>query len=129
MQDRNITTLLLAFAALAGCAGAPAPERNDAAQEGPQTAGSILASSSPAAGSTVPAPVDELVLHFSPPARLLEVTANGPDSTMPIMVTAAGEQRRYSIPLSGLGPGSYTVSWRASAAGTEHRGTIPFTVR
>src|SRR5687768_2386991 len=70
---------------------------------------SILQSSTPADGSTVQDPVDSLDLRFSPPARLTELTVTGSDGlTMPMMVTAVGEVARYSIPLSGLGPGSYS---------------------
>ena len=118
--------MVVAFAAavLGACAAAspPAP----AAQ---RAAASILASSSPADGATVAAPVDELVLIFDPPARLLEVTVTGPDGLMPTMVTAVGETARYSLPMPGLTAGSYSVGWRASAQGREHRGSFRFTVR
>ena len=70
---------------LCGCAAQPAANKAPA-----QQAVSILISSSPAAGSTVSGPVDELMLHFNPPARLIEVTVNGPQGLMPMMVTAAG---------------------------------------
>ena len=102
----------------------------DAAGERPTaTAASILAWSRPAAGSRVTAPVNELVLHFSPPARLDEVTVSGPEGAMPMMVTAVGEVEHYSLPVSGLQAGSYTVSWRASAAGTDYRGSFGFQVK
>ena len=90
---------------------------------------SILAWAMPAAGSTVAAPVDELVLHFSPPARLDEVIVTGPEGMMPMMVTAVGEVEHYSLPISDLGPGSYTVAWLATAQGREHRGSFAFQVR
>ena len=90
---------------------------------------SILLSSSPAAGVTVAAPVNSLELHFQPPARLDEVTLRGPEGVMPAMVHAIGEVPNYSIPLSGIGPGSYTVNWRATAQGQEHRGDFAFTVK
>ena len=96
---------------------------------GADAAGSILAWSTPAAGSTVRAPVDELVLHFSPPARLGEVTVTGPEGAMPMMVTAVGEVEHYSLPLSGLGPGTYRVDWKALAASREYRGSFNFSVR
>ena len=89
---------------------------------------SILSSSTPASGSTVKAPVDELMLHFDPPARLDEVTVTGSGGTMPMMVHAAGETDHYSLPVSGLGAGSYTVNWRATAQGTQYRGSFSFTV-
>ena len=93
----------------------------------PQPQSSILVGSSPAAGSTVEAP-EELVLHFSPPARLEEVTVSGPSGTMPMMVHAVGENTHYSLPLPDLEPGAYAVDWRAMAQGREHRGRIPFMV-
>lgn len=89
---------------------------------------SILVGSTPAAGSTVSAPVNELVLNFDPPARLLEITVTGPEGAMPTMITPAGEQLTYSVPLPGLGPGSYRVDWRASAAGHTHQGSFGFAV-
>jgi methionine-rich copper-binding protein CopC len=46
-----------------------------------------------------------------------------------MMVTAVGEVEHYALPLSGLGAGSYTVDWRAAAAGQEHQGRFSFTVR
>lgn len=91
--------------------------------------GSILAWSRPTAGSTVSAPVNELVFHFSPPARLGEVTVTGPEGTMPMMVTAVGEVEHYSLPVSGLGPGRYTVDWKASSRGVDHNGSFSFVVR
>lgn len=90
---------------------------------------SILAGSDPAPGSTVAAPVNELVLRFNPTARLDEVTVSGPGGLMPMMVTAVGDAPNYSLPLSGLGPGSYTVNWRATAAGKQNRGSFSFTVK
>lgn len=96
---------------------------------GSSTVDSILAWSRPAAGATVSGPVDELVFHFSPPARLGEVTVSGPEGAMPMMVTAVGEVEHYSLPLSGLGPGRYTVEWRATARGVDHRGSFGFEVR
>lgn len=117
----------------AGQVSAPSAEATNAAggeqAAGTATAGSILAWSRPAAGSTVNAPVDELVFHFIPPARLGEVTVTGPEGAMPMMVTAVGEVERYSLPLSGLGQGRYSVDWRASARGVDYRGSFGFEVR
>jgi methionine-rich copper-binding protein CopC len=91
---------------------------------------SILASSTPANGSTVRGPVNRLELRFSPPARLVEVTVTGGDGMQtPMMVTAPGEVARYDLPLPGLEPGAYTVTWRATRAGTPHQGSFRFTVR
>lgn len=91
-------------------------------------AGSILAWSRPAAGSTVSSP-SELVFHFSPPARLGEVSVTGPDGAMPIMVTAVGEVEHYELPLSADTPGAYEVAWRATRQGREYQGSFGFTVR
>jgi ketosteroid isomerase-like protein len=96
---------------------------------GPATAVPLLARSVPGNGATVRSPVDRLELHFAPPARLLEVIVAGPEGQMPMMVTAAGDQAHYSLPLAGLGAGTYSVDWRASAGGREDRGTFSFTVR
>ena len=90
---------------------------------------SILGWSKPAAGSTSRSPLHEIVLHFSKPARLLEVTITGPDGTMPMMVSAAGEVEHYSLPLSGLGPGRYDLIWRAGTGGIEHSGRFGFEVK
>jgi len=95
----------------------------------PASEQSILESSTPAAGSIVAAPVNELVLNFNPPARLKEVTLEGPEGVMPTMVTSIGEVPRYSVPLAGLGPGKYTVRWEASVGTDTHTGSFGFTVR
>jgi methionine-rich copper-binding protein CopC len=95
----------------------------------PSPSNSILTGSSPAAGSIVRGEIDELQLHFNPPARLDEVTVSGPGGTLPTMIHAVGEVADYSIPLSGLGPGVYTVSWRATAKGREYRGSFGFTAK
>jgi methionine-rich copper-binding protein CopC len=90
---------------------------------------SILESSRPAAGSTVVGSVNELVLHFDPPARLDEVTVTGRDGPMPMMVHAVGERTTYWLPLLELGAGSHEVNWRASVQGREYRGTFQFSVQ
>ena len=111
-------------ALLSGCAADPAqPSMTE------QPAASILASSTPVAGSTVSRPVDELVLQFDPAARLDEVTVNGPDGLMPMMISPAGESQRYALPLSGLEAGIYTIAWRATAMEREHRGRFQFSVK
>lgn len=115
----------IASLALASCAARPAA----APAPAPAAAASILQASDPAPGATVAAPLNALTLHFSPPARLDELLVQGPDGSMPMMVTAAGEQARYSVPLPGLGSGAYTVSWRATAARREHKGSFAFTVK
>lgn len=116
-----------AFGLLVACAQQPQPSGPTGSAVTP--ANSILAWSKPAAGSTISAPVNELALHFSPPARLGEVTVTGSDGAMPMMVTAVGEVEHYSLPLPGLGPGRYLVDWRATAGGVEHRGSFAFQAR
>lgn len=125
LSRMHAPALFAALAALTACT--PAPVAGPAG--GAQTGQSILAWSWPAVGSTVSAPVNQLMLQFSPPARLMELTVTGPEGMMPMMVTAVGEVERYSLPLSGLGPGSYTVDWRASVAAQQHRGRFSFAVR
>lgn len=97
-------------------------------ENGP-AARSVLASSTPAAGSSVKGPVNSLALRFNPAVRLTEITVTGPDGTMPMMVTAVGEVKDYSLPLPGLRAGSHTVSWKATAAGESYQGSFAFTVR
>ena len=48
---------------------------------------------------------------------------------MPMMVTAVGEVEHYSLPLSGVGAGRYSVDWRASVQGVDHSGSFGFEVR
>jgi len=117
----------VAFALLCACAQAQAPSAG--APLAASANRSILAWSTPAAGSTVPGPVNEIQFHFAPPARLGEVTVTGPDGTMPMMITAVGEVEHYSIPASGLGPGAYSVNWRATTTGAEHSGGFNFSVK
>ena len=120
-----ILTITAGGALLAGCA-AQSLATTPAASRSPV---SILAGSTPAPGSTVRGPVEELRLRFNPPARLDEVTVTGSQGTMPMMVHAAGEVADYSLPIAGLEAGSYTVNWRASARGETYRGSFAFTVR
>ncbi len=117
--DRPIVTSSTA----PGAASAAADE-----QGAPKSAG-ILAWSKPAAESISNAPVSELILHFTAPVRLLEVTVTGPDGTMPMMVSAVGEVEHYSLPLSDLGPGRYVVEWRGSAGTVQHSGSFRFEVK
>jgi methionine-rich copper-binding protein CopC len=125
----HASAALAAFVLLAACAPQATQQAAAAGPAGTAAAASsILAWSTPAAGSTVTDPVNELVMHFSPPARLDEVTVTGPEGAMPMMVTAVGEVEHYSLPLSGVAPGSYTVEWRATARGVEHRGSFGFEV-
>jgi len=119
-----ILTLILGGALLAGCAARHSGEAS--AVDQPR---SILAASTPAPGTTVQGPVDELRLHFSPPARLDEVTVASAAGLMPAMIHSVGESSDYSIPLSGLEAGAYTVKWRATARGRAYEGSFGFTVR
>ena len=93
-----------------------------------QATASILSDSVPAADSKVRVSPSDLRLDFSPAARLVEVTVDGPDGTMPMMVTPAGEVGRYSLPLPDLSPGKYEVHWRATSQGRAHEGRFDFTV-
>lgn len=114
----------LALAALSGCA-ASSPVNTDTQQSQSQ----LLARSTPANGSTVTGPVNVLQLTFARPARLLEVTVEGPDGLSPMMITAPTETTDYQIPLPGLTSGQYRVNWRASASGRSYDGVLNFALR
>ena len=118
-----VIAIAAAAAVLDGCAG-----ESRAVSEVQPTAASILARSSPSAGSIVRAPIDTLTLRFNPPARLDELMVSGSEGQMPMMVHSSGEVRNYSIPLSGLQADRYTVEWRATAQGRNYRGRFSFTV-
>ena len=91
--------------------------------------GTLLVRSVPAEGAIVRAP-QTLSLTFRAPVRLAEVAIAGPSGEMPMMVTAAGEQTSYSIPLPDLEPGHHDVRWRALARGeVSYEGRLSFTVR
>lgn len=121
------TAALTVAIAIAGCT--PAATAPEAGTQTSQSS-SILASSSPANGATVTAPVRRIDLNFNPPARLGEVTVTGPDGMMPMIVSAVGEVAHYELPLSSdLGPGSYRVAWKARVGGTVYLGSFGFTVR
>ena len=125
-MSRRIFFLAMGGAFLVGCAAPPATK------DTPPTASqqsSILVSSTPAANSLVPGPVNELKLSFDPPARLDEVIVTGSAGMMPMMVHAVGEVRDYSVPLPGLGSGNYVVNWKASVGGRVYDGSFPFTVK
>ena len=119
----SVAAAALSVALLCSCAAS----RERATQTGPSA--SILAASTPTAGATVAAPVNEIRFVFNPPARLDEVTVQGPNGLMPMMVGAMGEARDYSIPVNGLEGGSYLVKWRASIGQVEHQGSFAFQVR
>ena len=91
--------------------------------------GAMLARSVPGEGATVRAP-PHLSLTFREPVRLVEVVVAGPSGEMPMMVTAAGEQASYSLPLPDLEAGHHEVRWRAlTAGGVPREGSLSFTVR
>jgi len=122
---RSIAGLAVGGALLNGCAVQHSLTPSSIATHAER---SILVSSNPAAGSTSRAPVETLELHFNPPAQLNEVTVTGPDGIMPTMIHPVGDVPDYSIPLSGLGPGAYTVNWRATAQQREYFGSFEFAV-
>ena len=115
--------VLVGFLLITGCAESPA------AAPAASPRGSILATSIPGAGSIVDGPVEELMLHFSAPVVLSEVTVVGPEGTIPLMITPAGATEHYSIPLPSLQAGQYKVKWRAATNGREHEGTLTFIAR
>ena len=121
---RHVWIPAIFLAALSSCAAQPTAKPLVQAAET-----SILKRSTPSNGSSVAGPVNQLSLHFAPPARLTEVTIDGPDGLSPMMITAAGENADYTVPLSGLGPGVYRANWKATAAGVAYSGVIVFTVR
>lgn len=126
---RLVMFLLAAGSAakVAGCSQATSPSLASPPTVGTNPA-SILVGSSPAAGSTISDDVEDLVLRFSPAARLDEVTVSGPQGKMPMMINSPGQLERYSLPIQLTGPGTYTVDWRATARGQEYRGTFEFKV-
>ena len=116
---------LIAGGALLGqCAAQPLRTVTLAAQQA-----SILVRSRPAAGATVSGPVDVLMFRFSSPARLEDVTLDGPDGLMPMMVHSVGESTDYSIPLSRLRAGAYRVNWKATTQAKAYQGSFGFTVK
>ncbi len=129
MNAHQLLLPLLCSLALAGCAPAVAPTPEEEGEPAPAT--SALARSSPPDGAVLSSPPESLTLTFAQPVRLVEVTVTGSDGlTMPMMVTPAGAQLRYSLPLSGLERSAYTVSWRALAEdGRSLSGNFRFTIR
>lgn len=121
---------IVATAVLLGCTSAAGP---DTAEPRPSVAGSssLLESSIPANGSTLSRSPENMVFMFSRPVRLSEVTITSRGgTTIPTMVTAAGDLKRFSIPLPPLEPDVYTVRWRAlDRAAQPHEGSIGFTIR
>jgi methionine-rich copper-binding protein CopC len=75
---------------------------------------SELTASTPADKSSIAAPPQELVLHFSQPVRLtaLAVTRAG-EARRVLDALPKERQRDFAVPSPGLADGQYTVSWRA----------------
>ena len=117
--------VLFLAAILAACA--PVTQNDSEAATG-TGAGAMLVRSVPAEGASVSTP-QSLALTFRQPVRLVELIISGPAGEMPMMVTAAGEQTSYSIPLPELEPGHHEVRWRALAGGVAQEGRLGFTVR
>lgn len=119
-------SLLPLLAVLAACA----PVQQNGSEEAMEIGGgAVLVRATPAEGAVVRAP-QSLSLTFRQPVRLVELIVAGPDGEMPMMITAAGEQTSYSIPLPELPPGRHEVTWRALApGGIPHEGRLSFTVR
>ena len=109
---------------LSGCDAKPLPASSRAATNN----SSPLVSSTPANGAIVKPDLEALVLRFEQAVRLNEVLLIGPGGMMPMMVTAPTEQKEFSIPLSGLEPGSHQVTWRATAGTEMLSGVLRFTV-
>lgn len=125
MRIRLLPKSALALAAiLAACTAVQGEEAVDTAN-----AEAPLVRTVPADGATVAAP-QILSLTFREPVRLAEVTITGPSGEMPMMVTSAGEQTDYQLPLVDLEAGTHEVRWRALARdGTALEGRLSFTVR
>jgi methionine-rich copper-binding protein CopC len=120
---------LLTVAALVPACAERAVEADPSAPAAAAEAGARLLRSTPADGARLSQSPDALVLSYSRRVRLIEVIVQGSDgSEMPMMVTSAGEAETYSLPLSGLGAGSWTVRWRATSGGEPLSGTIKFTI-
>ena len=124
-MTRNARHLVSAVAALVGaCAGLA----------GPAAAHGRLQTETPTAEATTAAP-ESLTLSFSEGIELRFTTVvvkasngsavdTGPDRLAP------GNPRMLLVPIAGkLGPGRYTVNWRAVATdGHKTQGTYGFTV-
>ena len=117
--------LLSVLAVLPACAPVA---QNGSAETTEAKSSAMLVDSVPAEGASVRAP-QSLSLTFREPVRLVELIVAGPAGEMPMMVTAAGEQTSYSIPLPELEAGHHEVRWRALSGGGPHEGRLSFTIR
>lgn len=119
---------LLLLLCLASCVSPASPlAQNDSAVG----ADALLTRSVPAHGAVVSKALPNVMLLFSEPVRLTEFLITGTDGlSSPGMVTSAGLQTRYLVPVSVLETDTYTVSWRALKADNRvMEGTLTFTVR
>ena len=124
-----IISLAAILLVIGGCsARSPEPEPGTPVAISDQAA-DLSVRSNPAGGSTVAGPVNVLVLDFSAPVALGEVTVSGPDGLMPMMLSPAGVQTHYEVPLPGLASGVYTVAWKATLNGAPRSGSFAFTVK
>lgn len=133
------TRLALAILTVATGACSAQPERAAIPAPGPtsmpnvsvvgSTPAELSLRTTPAAGSTVAGPVNQLDFDFGRPVQLAEVTLSGPDGLMPMMLSPAGVQTHYSVPLPGLTAGAYSVQWRAVLDGAPKTGSFAFTVK
>ena len=122
----SLTAILLVIGGCSSQPPAPEPTAVAVVAAGPTD---LSVRSTPVAGSTVAGPVNVLLLDFSAPVALGEVTVSGPDGLMPMMLSPAGIQTHYEVPLPALGSGSYTVAWKASLNGAPKSGNFAFTVK
>ena len=90
-----------------------------------------LEKSTPAENSVMATAPSQLALHFSEATRLTAVSIqkDGDKESMHVSALPAQASEDMSVPLEPLGPGKYTVSWRA--IGDDNHvmsGTLHFTV-
>ena len=74
-----------------------------------------LEKSTPTDNSVVATAPSQLALHFSEATRLTAVSVqkDGDKESMHVSALPAQASEDVSVPLEPLGPGKYTVSWRA----------------
>jgi methionine-rich copper-binding protein CopC len=100
----------------------------------PALAHSLPKSSTPAAGSTLPAAPAEVVIMFSEPleprfSSLQVKDADGNRVDDGPAHTAPGDATRFSVGLKPLPPGTYKVIWHATSVDTHKtEGSYDFTV-
>ena len=90
-----------------------------------------LEKSMPAENSVVATAPSQLAMHFSEATRLTAVSVqkDGDKESMHVSALPAQASEDVSVPLELLGPGKYTVNWRA--LGDDNHvmsGTLHFTV-